>query len=150
MGGDNATLTINSSAAPVALALSGNGTAAATANLTVSPGTLAFGAVTLGTTAPAKLLTVTNSGGAAASGVAIANSNAGEFPVSGNTCGTSLAAGTSCTLNVAYSPAAAGIDSGTLTISYTGGTNIPIGLSGTGSAAASATTAGATTVAQRR
>ena len=136
VGGDNATLTINSSAAPVALALSGNGTAVATANLTVSPGTLAFGAVTLGTTAPAKSLTVTNTGGAAASGVAIANSNPGEFPVSGNTCGTSLAAGTSCTLNVAYTPGAAGADNATLTVSYAGGSNLAVALTGTGTAGA--------------
>ena len=135
VGSDNATLTINSSAAPVSLALSGTGTAAATANLTVSPATLAFGTVTLGTTAPAKSLTVTNSGGAAANGVAFANSNAAEFPVSGNTCGASIAAGASCTLSVAYAPGAAGADNDTLTISYTGGSNLTVGLTGTGTAA---------------
>ena len=101
----------------------------------MSPTTLAFGTVTLGTTAPAKSVTVTNSGGAAANGVAFANSNAAEFPVSGNTCGTAIAAGASCTLSVAYAPGAAGADNDTLTISYTGGSNLSVALTGTGTAA---------------
>ena len=134
---DNANLTINyQGGTPVLVAISGTGTSAPAPSLGASPGSLAFGNVTAGTTSAAKAVTVSNTGSAQASGISFASSNAAEFVVSGNTCGATLNAGATCTLNVAYAPSAAGADSATLTISYTGGSNVVVALSGTGTAAA--------------
>ena len=137
-GADAASVTISHAAGSVAVAVSGTGAPPPTPNLQASPASLAFGSITVGTTAAAKAITVTNTGTGNATGVAYANSNAARFPLTGNTCGPTIAAGTTCTLDVAYAPSAAVADSGTLTISYTGGTSIPIALAGSGSAAATA------------
>ena len=64
---------------------------------------------------------MTNAGGAAATGLSFANSNASEFPVSGNTCGTTLGPGATCQLLVAYAPSGAGFDNASLHWNYGGG-----------------------------
>ena len=132
-GADSGTVTVSfSGGAPIAVALTGTGTAAPTANLSAAPATIAFGNVTVGQTSAGTTVTVTNGGNAAATAVAFANGNATEFVVGSNTCGATIAAGASCTLVVAYSPAAAGADNTTLTITYAGGGAVSIPLSGTG------------------
>lgn len=124
--------TITGTGINLAIALSGTGVAAGVASLQGSPPVLSFGNVTVGQTSAAVALTITNSGGAAASGIAFSNSNPSEFLVSGSTCGVTLNAGGSCALNVAYMPSAPGADSATLTINYGSGAALPISLSGTG------------------
>ncbi|MFO1315549.1 MAG: choice-of-anchor D domain-containing protein [Burkholderiales bacterium] len=133
---DNASLSITyTGGSAVTVFMSGTGTAPATPNVQAAPGSLAFGSITVGTTAAAKAVTISNTGGASATGLGVASSDAVKFPLSGNTCGSTLAAGASCTVSVAYAPAAAAADSGTLTVSFAGGTPISVALSGTGSAA---------------
>ncbi len=92
--------------------------------------------MTVGQTSGATAITVTNSGGAQATGITFANSNAAEFPVSGNTCGATLNAGASCSLSVAFAPGATGAASASLTFNYAGGSVLSIALSGTGVATA--------------
>ena len=64
------------------------------------------------------------------------------FLISNTTCGTSLAAGSTCVINLQFSPATAANDSGTLEIKYSGNGSASanaktiIQLSGTGEAAA--------------
>ena len=97
-------------------------------NISISPNALGFGSVATGTTSAAQAVTVTNSGTAAApvSGI----STSGDFSQT-NTCGTSIAAGASCTVSVRFTPAAAGTRTGNLTITAAGITNT-VPLSGTG------------------
>ena len=53
--------------------------------------------------------------------------------VASNTCGASVAAGTSCTIGVTFSPTAAGSVTGTLTFTDDAATSPQVvGLSGTG------------------
>jgi alpha-1,3-glucanase-like protein/F5/8 type C domain-containing protein/HYDIN/CFA65/VesB family protein/centrosomal CEP192-like protein len=98
--------------------------------LTTSPSSLAFGSQSTGTTSGAQSLTVTNSGSTTASVSSI--STTGDFAQT-NTCGSSIAAGASCTVSVTFHPTAAGTRTGALTIT----SNAPsspntVGLSGTG------------------
>jgi hypothetical protein len=109
---------------------------APTPNLQASPVPVTFGSTAVGAISSAAAVTITNSGTASATGVTFTNSNAAEFAVSGNNCSTTIAAGASCSLNVAFKPATAGARSGTLSVSRTGGAGVVIGISGTGAAAA--------------
>src|SRR5262245_5791569 len=97
-------------------------------NLAISPNALGFGTVVTGSISPAQAVTVTNTGTAAAPVSAIGVT--GDFAQS-NTCGTSIAAGASCTVNVTFQPTATGSRTGTLTITASGIANT-VPLSGTG------------------
>ncbi|PYV77214.1 MAG: hypothetical protein DMG97_02205 [Acidobacteria bacterium] len=68
-----------------------------------------FGTVAIGTTSAAKTVTLTNVGTTSLSinGVAITGTNAGDFAQT-HTCGSSLAAGASCTISVTFRPTASG------------------------------------------
>jgi Alpha-1,3-glucanase catalytic domain D1/F5/8 type C domain/NedA-like, galactose-binding domain/Alpha-1,3-glucanase catalytic domain D2/Cep192 domain 4/HYDIN/CFA65/VesB-like, Ig-like domain len=97
-------------------------------NISISPSALGFGSVATGTTSAAQNVTVTNSGTASAPVTTIATT--GDFSQT-NTCGSSIAAGASCTVSVRFAPTAAGTRTGNLTITASGITNT-IPLSGTG------------------
>jgi hypothetical protein len=73
-------------------------------------------------------VTITNSGTAAAPVATISTS--GDFTQT-NTCGSSIAAGTSCTVNVVFTPSTTGTRNGNLTATVSGVTNT-VPLSGTG------------------
>jgi F5/8 type C domain/Pectate lyase superfamily protein/Abnormal spindle-like microcephaly-assoc'd, ASPM-SPD-2-Hydin len=113
----------------------GGGTGSATVG--ASPPSLAFASTTVGSTSGAQSVTVSNTGTAAAtvSGV----STTGDFAQT-NTCGTSIAAGASCSVSVTFHPTATGSRTGTLTVS-SNATNSPatVALSGTGTTVATAT-----------
>ncbi|MCC6194093.1 MAG: choice-of-anchor D domain-containing protein, partial [Burkholderiales bacterium] len=128
----SATDTITGGGSTMPIALAGVGTAAAAASLSASPTSLAFGTVAQGASSTPQRVTLTNTGNAAADGLTLSNGNAAEFVVSSNTCGTSLAAGASCSLNVAYTPTGIGIDTSTLTFAHTGGPAVEVSLSGAG------------------
>jgi hypothetical protein len=98
--------------------------------VSASPTALAFGAQTTGTTSAAQSVLVTNSASTAAAITAI--SVTGDFMQASN-CGTSLGAGASCTVSVAFRPTATGARTGTLTIASNAGTST-VSLSGTGTA----------------
>ncbi|HEX4486251.1 MAG TPA: choice-of-anchor D domain-containing protein, partial [Terriglobales bacterium] len=85
---------------------------------TVSPSSLSFGNQTNHTTSAAKPVTLTNSGTGALtiSSVSFSGSNASDFAVSGNTCGSSLAQGASCTISVTFTPSSKNSRSATLKI----------------------------------
>ncbi|MEN3308349.1 MAG: hypothetical protein V7603_4551 [Micromonosporaceae bacterium] len=106
------------------------GTPPNSATLSTNPASLTFATQALNTTSAAQAVTVSNTGTATAavSGVAVT----GDFSQT-NTCGTSIAAGASCTVNVSFRPTASGSRTGTLTVT-SNATNSPttVGLSGTG------------------
>ena len=87
--------------------------------ITVSPTTLSFGTVPLNTTTPAQVVTVTNTGTTDITFNSITPS--GDYAKSGN-CPKKpavLSAGSSCTMNIKFTPTANGIRSGTLTFNDT-------------------------------
>ena len=132
---DVANYTITGGGATISIVLSGTGAPPPAPSLSASPTTLSFGSVTMGQSSSPRTVTITNSGTANAGGLAMTNGNALEFVVSNNTCGTSLATGAACTLDVTYTPSDTGMDSASLTFSYSGGAPAQVAMSGTGVAA---------------
>jgi len=127
--------TVNSAvtaSASISVGSGGNGP------LTVSPSSLLFPNTHLTTTSAAKIVTVTNSNTVAVtvSSVGFTGANPGDFAISSNTCGTTIAASSSCTIGVAFAPTATGARSASLTLTDSA-TNSPqsVTLTGTGVAA---------------
>jgi hypothetical protein len=113
-------------------------------NAGLSRTSLAFGTRAIGTTSAAQTVTVTNNGTAAMriATVSVGGGDAADFAVAATTCGgTTLAVGTSCRIDVTFSPTAAGDRAATLTIADDApGAPHRVALAGTG--AASTTTGG--------
>jgi hypothetical protein len=99
--------------------------------VSASPTALNFGSQTAGTTSAPQTVTVSNSGSTAASVSSVTIT--GDFSQA-NTCGTSIAAGGSCTVTVKFSPTAAGSRSGTLTVNTDVSGAVSVALNGTGTA----------------
>ena len=122
------TLADNAANSPQTVPITGNGAEPA---VYLSPTTLAFGSVATGTTSAAQTVTLENYGNATLtiSGVAAT----GPYVVSANTCGTSLAAGSICTISVEFKPTSNGSMPGTLVITDNAGDSPQIvELTGTG------------------
>jgi len=98
---------------------------------TVSPTSLAFGDEAVGSSTAAQKITLTNPGAAAISISSIAVNSSAYTQT--NTCGSTLAAGASCSIAVVFTPTAGGAQNATLAITNSG-TATPIGatLTGTG------------------
>ena len=131
-GSASGTLAVNSNAtnSPLDVTLSGTGTTAASATLSASPTSLSFGNQAVGSSSSAQSVTISNTGNAAA---AISSIAAGSGFGQTNTCGSSLAAGASCTASVTFSPTAAQAYSANLTVSSNAtNSTLTVGLSGTG------------------
>ena len=101
-----------------------------TATLSVTPASLTFASQTVNTTSGAQTVTVKNTGTATATVSAISAS--GDFSQTNN-CGTSIAAGASCTASVTFTPTASGTRTGVLSITGNA-SNSPttVALTGTG------------------
>jgi hypothetical protein len=98
--------------------------------LSASPSSLSFGDVTAGSTSGAQTVTVSNPGSTAASVSSVSTS--GPFTQT-NTCGTSIAAGGSCTVSVKFAPASGGNITGTLSVASSApGSPLTVALSGKG------------------
>jgi len=109
------------------VALSGTGIAQAT----LSPASATYSKQKVGTTSKAKKFTLTNNQAVALNGVVI--STTGDFAVSSQTCGSSLAAKGKCTIDVTFTPTQTGTRTGQLSVSDSA-TNSPqtATLAGTG------------------
>ena len=124
----------NAAGSPQKVTLSGIGTTAK-----LSPTSLSFGVVaigTIGTLKPPKTVTLTNVGTTALSitGIAITGTNVGDFFQS-HDCGSSLAAGASCTISVTFRPTAIGTRRAAVSITDSAaGSPQKVALSGTGGA----------------
>jgi len=110
--------------------LSGTGTAAGVVSLT--PATIDFGQVAVGTTSAPLQVEAGNGGEAAVSITSV--SITAPFKIASNACGTSsLAANTDCQVMVEFAPTVAGTASGTLTFVDGAGTQT-VALTGKGAA----------------
>ncbi|HTR62619.1 MAG TPA: choice-of-anchor D domain-containing protein [Candidatus Binataceae bacterium] len=109
------------------------------AALKVSPPTLGFGAVKVGRSSSAKAVTVSNPKNKRQSSVVTFSgfsvSGSFELDSGGTTCGGTLAPGAKCKIRVVFSPATAGVQTGTLTInSNASNPSLSVALKGKGKA----------------
>jgi len=93
--------------------LTGTGTPAAAAQLTITPATLAFGSLDVGKTAT-QVSTVTATGGSVT--ISSAQSSNSEFEISGPSFPLTISAGHSTQLDIVFAPTTGGAASGTLTL----------------------------------
>ncbi|MGA2649199.1 MAG: choice-of-anchor D domain-containing protein [Terracidiphilus sp.] len=104
--------------------------------ISVNPTSLSFAAQQVGVASPPATLTVTNSGGApmANVGFQLTGNAASSFAVGTTTCGATLANGSSCTVQVTFTPASAGGSAAALVVSSStlGVTPVSVSLNGTG------------------
>jgi len=101
----------------------------------VTPSSVSFGSVNIGSSSLAQTFTFTNSSSSSVSISTVASSNNSEFPKTNDLCtGRTVAANTgTCTFQVAFAPTATGTRASTVTISGTGpGLPVSIALTGTG------------------
>src|SRR5258707_5314424 len=106
----------------------------ATPTASLSSTSLTFRSQAVGTSSAAQFITLTNSGNTT---LTFSASFTGDFGFAGlGTCGSSVAAGVSCTISVKFTPTATGTRTGTLTLTDNA-PNSPqtISLTGTGSTA---------------
>jgi len=105
----------NANNSPQSVALDGTGAASTNPVASLSPASLTFPSQTVKTTSAALPVILSNTGSAAMSvtSIGISGADAAEFAQT-NTCGSSVAAGGTCTINVSFTPAAPGTRSAQL------------------------------------
>jgi hypothetical protein len=106
--------------------------APAGASFTLAPATAAFGIAAVGAASAAQPVTLSNSGGTLPQPtITFTGPGASQFSQT-NTCGNSIAAGASCSINVLYTPTTAGYTFATLNVTASGVTHTAA-VNGTGS-----------------
>jgi hypothetical protein len=124
-------ITDNASGSPQAVSLTGTGTAPA---VTLTPASESFGNQLVGIASAAQNVTLQNTGTATLNitTIAITGTNSVDFTQT-NTCGSSVAASSSCTISVIFTPSATGARSGSVTLTDSASDSPQsVGLSGTG------------------
>jgi hypothetical protein len=134
-GSLSATLSFADNAAnsPQTVALSGIGVGVAPV-VSLSASSLSFGSITLGGSSSTQTVTLSNAGNAALtiSSIALAGTNQAGFTES-TACGVSLAAASTCTITVGYSPDIAGPETASVVLTDSAANNPQsIALTGTG------------------
>ena len=126
------TITSNAASSPDTVQLTGTGVAPVIA---ISPRSLSFGSVPIGTNSNPQNVTVTNAGTSAMTVTGATVS--GPFTIASDGCtgGSAIAAGDTCQIAVQFAPANTGAASGMLTVNSDGGT-ATVALSGSGSPSA--------------
>jgi hypothetical protein len=100
--------------------------------VSLTPTGMAFGTVNQGAQSAAQTVTLANVGNVALTGVNIAP-DSNNFTLANNTCGTTVAAGASCTVDVEFSPQSNGTIQGALNFTDSAGDSPqPVTLAGTG------------------
>ncbi|MFY9559139.1 MAG: choice-of-anchor D domain-containing protein [Terriglobales bacterium] len=132
-GARKGTLTFNDNApgSPQTVALSGTGQ-----SITVSPTSLNFGTVAVGNTSSQQDVTVANVGPTTVTftGFAFAGTAAGDYLISANTCGATIAPGANCSVGVEFKPTTTGKRNAKLNVKNNGGGSpASASLTGTGS-----------------
>ncbi len=114
VGAETGVLSVSDQYRTQTVTLSGTGIAPAGVSLAPTSG-LSFPAMAVGGSSPAQTVTLTNNGGLPLTITSLSSS--GDFGMAaGGTCGTTLAAGSSCVFEVVFSPTAGGPRSGTFTV----------------------------------
>jgi hypothetical protein len=129
-GARKGTLSFNDNApgSPQTVALSGTGQ-----SVVVSPTSLNFGTVAVGNTSSEQIVTVTNLNSITVTftGIVLAGTAAGDYLISSNTCGATIAGGASCSVGVEFKPITTGKRAAKLNVKNNGGGS-PAGTSLTG------------------
>ncbi len=102
----------------------------------VSPTSLNFGTVAVGNTSSEQIVTVTNLNSITVTftGFVFAGTAAGDYLISSNTCGATIAGGASCSVGVEFKPTTTGKRSAKLNVKNNGGGSpASASLTGTGS-----------------
>ena len=128
------TVYANIAGGQVLVSLTGTGTAPAAVVLT--PLALTFPSTVVNQTAASQIITISNTGGNAATLSSTAVT--GDFTILQNTCGTSLPSQTGCSIAITFTPSASGTRTGVLTVIGSAGTQTAQ-LSGVGQAPATDT-----------
>ncbi|QHN03510.1 choice-of-anchor D domain-containing protein [Granulicella sp. WH15] len=100
----------------IALSCTGASATTATPQAALTPASVNFNSVATGSSSAAQTFTLANHGNAALSISSISLGGTKAFAVGSNNCGASLAAGSSCTISVTFTPSAVGSATATLTI----------------------------------
>jgi len=102
---------------------------------TLTPTKLSWGIIAIGSSSQPKVATLTNTGNTTITitSISVTGTGASEFPITANTCGSTLGAGLNCTISVTFKPNAEGSQSATLTVVDSVGTQTSA-LSGSGTA----------------
>jgi hypothetical protein len=130
------TLYANISGGQATVALSGTG--AAPAAIVLTPLTLTFPATVINQTAPTQILTVANTGSTSATLQSPTITGNPDFTLTASTCSATLSPSTSCSLQISFTPTAAGPRSATLSLTDSAGTQTA-SLLGTGNTPATDT-----------
>jgi len=119
-GARKGTLSFNDDApgSPQTVALSGTGQ-----SVVVSPTSLNFGTVAVGNTSSEQIVTVTNLNSITVTitSIAFAGTAAGDYLISSNTCGATIAGGASCSVGVEFKPITTGKRAAKLNVKNNGG-----------------------------
>ncbi len=107
-------LTDNTTVSPQVL----DATGTAVLPITITPVSVSFGALTVGTTSSSHTVTLTNH---TAGSLSLTIGASGDFAAGGGTCSASLGAGASCTFGVTFTPTTTGAVSGAATVAYPAG-----------------------------
>jgi subtilase family serine protease len=114
------------------LSLTVNATAGSPA-VTLKPTSLTWGAIKVGTTGPERTVNVTNSGTATLDITSIKNTGDFAQEIVPSSCGSTLAPGKTCHIEMTFTPTATGARTGTLTITdNAAGSPQTVPLAGTG------------------
>ena len=119
-------LTDNAANNPQRVNLTGTGM-----SIALSPATLNFGSEPVGQTTAPQTVTISNVSAASVNLTGFAVTLA-DYTTSANTCGSSLAAGTSCSLDVSFNPTKKGTRTGKLNVANNGGSPSSATLTGIG------------------
>jgi phosphatidylserine/phosphatidylglycerophosphate/cardiolipin synthase-like enzyme len=126
----------NASGAPQSITLNGAATAAAAAaQAMLSTNSLTFAATTIGSSAGAQSVMLSNPGGATLTGIAISigGGTASSAFTDTTTCGTTLAAGANCSIAVNFTPGSTGNYAATMSVADSAtGSPQTVALSGSG------------------
>ena len=129
-------VTDNAPGSPQSVPVSGTGNGVGV--ISFNPTSLAFGNATVGSPTSALSTTVKNTGAATLTltSETLTGTNAGDFSISSNTCGSTLAVGASCVVSVTFTPGAAGARTANLTFTNSApGSPQNVALTGTGTQA---------------
>lgn len=98
----------------------------------IQPRALVWGGVALGSKGNPESVTLTNIGTSsiAVGSIGVSGSDPGDFVIASQTCGPSLAAGSSCTVTIAFTPTASGTRAATLAFNDPGFNSSGVSLSG--------------------
>jgi hypothetical protein len=123
------TVTDDASTSPQIVSLTGTGT-----YISLSPGSLNFGTVKVGTSSSPQVITLTNTDTVALAirSLSITGVNRADYPQT-NTCGSRVSKGANCSITVTFTPTATGTRSAKVSITdLGGGSPQTVPLSGTG------------------